>query len=462
MNIVDSLQNPQLLGALPAFKDLTTWRAWLSFLKAVHGLTMDADDLATFRKHTNRQTPRPGGYPESVAIVGVQSGKTQIAALEASHAVLSAKPNTHAVMVGQDHRGAMRSLLQYAREPFETIDAWRAEVLRTTADTLTLRNGASLSAYPCRPSAVRGIRACVVIVDELAFFVSSEGRAVDTEMLRVARGRVATTQGKVIILSSPYAASGALWSLHRQFYGKEDASTLIWQADAKSMNPTLSSNYLSKMAEDDPEAYRSEVLGEFRQGIATLFDPDCIDAVVSEGVRERAFEPRQRYVSGCDPSSGSGKDAFTLSIAHQDGERAVLDVCRAWSPPFNPSNAIAEAARLLKAYGITETTGDRYAAGFVLEGFRAHGIQYRQSERDRSQIYLDTVPVVNSGGCVLLDDPELLRELRGLERRRGTAGRDRVDHRPGSHDDRANSASAAITLVTCGPKPVRQVELLVG
>jgi len=40
------------------------------------------------------------------------------------------------------------------------------------------------------------------------------------------------------------------------------------------------------------------------------------------------------------------------------------------------------------------------------------------------------------GAC--LDGP-LLCELRGLERRRGPSGKDRVDHAPGSHDDRANA-----------------------
>jgi hypothetical protein len=46
----------------------------------------------------------------------------------------------------------------------------------------------------------------------------------------------------------------------------------------------------------------------------------------------------------------------------------------------------------------------------------------------------------------LLDLSDLLRELRGLERRRGTAGRDRVDHAPGQHDDRANAAAGALVL----------------
>src|SRR5207247_171320 len=162
------------------------------------------------------------------------------------------------------HRGAMRVLLRYAREPFEVLEPFRAEVVRDTADTLELRNGVALSAYPCRPAAVRGIRACVVVIDELAFFTATDGRPTDTEMLRVARGRVATTGGKIVVLSSPYGQAGALWELHRRHYGRQDSATLVWQASAPEMNPTLSADYLARMEQDDPEAYRSEVLGEFR------------------------------------------------------------------------------------------------------------------------------------------------------------------------------------------------------
>jgi hypothetical protein len=107
---------------------------------------------------------------------------------------------------------------------------------------------------------------------------------------------------------------------------------------------------------------------------------------------------------------------------------------------------IAEAAELLKQFGLRETTGDRYAPCFVSEGFRANGITYHASERDRSAVYLELLPAVNARRVVLLDDPDLLRELRGLERRRGTSGRDRVDHRTGAHDDRANAAAGALGL----------------
>lgn len=368
------------------------------------------------------------------------------ATIKADHATLVGESGTHAILLGQDHRGAMRVLLRYAREPFETIDAFKAEVVRATADTLELRNGVSLSAYPCRPAAIRGLRACIIIIDELAFFTATDGRPVDTEMLRAARGRLATTGGKLIILSSPYAQTGALYDLYRKHYGRDDSDVLVWQAAAPAMNPTLPADYLQRMEQDDPDAYRSEVLGEFRAGVSTLFEPEALNACIPTSIRERAPEPGVRYMSFADVSSGSGKDAFTLGIAHRDGERAVLDVVHAWKPPFNPSGVIAEAADLLKRFALGETTGDRYAPGFVSEGFRREGITYNHSERDRSALYLELLPAVNARRVVLLDDAELLRELRGLERRRGTAGRDRVDHRNGFHDDRANAAAGALGL----------------
>jgi len=456
MNIEHALRDPRLLGGLPAFRDLTTWVAWLTFTRAVYGLPMSAEDLVRFRQHTGRQEPRPGGYPEAVAVVGVQSGKSKVAAAYADHAALVGELGTHALLLGQDHRGAMRVLLRYAREPFETIDAFKAEVVRSTVDTLELRSGVSLSAYPCRPAAVRGLRACIVVIDELAFFTATDGRAVDVEMLRVARGRVATTGGKVIVLSSPLHQTGALYELHLKHFGREDSAVLVWQASAPDMNPTLPLDYLQRMAQDDPEAYRSEVLGEFRAGVSTFFDPEALSACVAEGVRERLPEPGCHYTSFTDAASGSGKDSFTLGVAHLDGERVLLDAVRSWKPPFNPSGVIAEAAVLLKSYRLHETTGDRYAPGFVMEGFRANGITYHPSERDRSTLYLDLLPRVNAGAVVLLDDVELLRELRGLERRRGNSGRDRVDHRASAsaHDDRANAAAGALTLVTSGPKTV--------
>ena len=37
--------DPWLLGALPALRDLSTWRCWIAFDKALTGVALDATEL---------------------------------------------------------------------------------------------------------------------------------------------------------------------------------------------------------------------------------------------------------------------------------------------------------------------------------------------------------------------------------------------------------------------------------
>jgi hypothetical protein len=445
------MDHPELMGAVPHFRDRESWGPWRVFLKAVYGEALEARELEVFRRHTGRSAPRPGGYPEAVCVVGCQSGKSRIAALIVAYeAAVSARQRDgselFALAVAQDHRSSMRTLLSYATAPFEAVPALAGEVFGRTAESLSLKTGVTIAAYPCRPAAIRGLRAVVVVLDEIAFYTSSEGRPTDKEMLRAARSRVATTGGKVLILSSPYGQEGVLYELHRDHYGKDESPVMVWQASAADMNPTLPADYLERMREDDPEAYRSEVLGEFRSGVGTLFDPEALEAVVVTGRRELPRAEGVSYRAFVDPSGGRS-DAFTLAIGHKAGDVAVVDVLRAWRPPFNPSGVVAEAAAVLKSYGVTSVQGDRYAGEWPREQFRAQGIHYEPAAAAKSDLYLAMLPRVNAGRVELLDLPDVLRELRGLERRRGQSGRDRVDHRPGAHDDRANAVAGLLSLL---------------
>jgi hypothetical protein len=455
VNILDALADPQILGASPALRDLTSWSAWLVFLRASYGLPLDAEGEALFRRCTGRTSyaPPPGGFSEIVGEVGRQAGKTRVGAtLVAFEAALAPEvapgEQLFALLLAQDHRAAVRVAFSYLRSIFEASPMLRKMIVSETADTLVLSNGVRVAAYPCRPAALRGLRARVAVLDELAFYRSSEMAPLDVETLRAVRPTLATTGGKLIILSSPYGQSGALWDLHRRHYGRDDSATLVWQASAPTMNPTLPADYLARMAEDDPDAYRSEVLGEFRAGIAQLLDPERIEACVAGG---RPLElppvPSRSYRAFTDPSGGRA-DAFTVAIGHRDGERAIADCVRAWKAPFNPSGVVAEASDLLRDYGVTKVIGDRYAGEWPREAFRAHGLRYDLAALDRSALYLALLATINSERVELPEDPALLRELRGLERRRGPSGRDRVDHHVrGSHDDRANAVAGLCHLL---------------
>jgi hypothetical protein len=231
--------------------------------------------------------------------------------------------------------------------------------------------------------------------------------------------------------------------LHRKYYGRDDSDTLVWQASAPEMNCTLPADYLTRMQQDDPEAYASEVLGQFRAGVSAFLDPAAIAACIREGVREVSPAHGVIYSAFADVSGGR-HDRFVVAVGHCRGELAVLDAFRAWTPPFNPAGVIEEACEFLRRYRITSISGDRYAGEFVAEQFRKHGITYETSEWDRSKIYMELQPLLNAGRVSLLDQPELLKELRGLERRRGHAGKDRIDHGAGARDDIANAVSGVI------------------
>jgi hypothetical protein len=237
-------------------------------LRVLHGEPLDPLGIQRFRKHTSRGIYLPRSYREAVAIVGRQAGKTRLASALVAWAAASYPEvrdgEIYAVLVAQDQRSAVRTSLSYARSIFESSPVLKTMLVSETTDTLRLSNGVNIACYPCRPAALRGLRCCIVVIDELAFFISTDGRPTDTEMLRAARPTTATTGGRIIILSSPYGEVGALHDVYRRNFGRDDTDTLVWQADAPSMNPELPADYLARMQQDDPEAYRSEVLGEFR------------------------------------------------------------------------------------------------------------------------------------------------------------------------------------------------------
>jgi hypothetical protein len=119
----------------------------------------------------------------------------------------------------------------------------------------------------------------------------------------------------------------------------------------------------------------------------------------------RRYDPQSRisYASFLDPSGGA-TDSFTCAIAHNENNTAVLDCLVEIKVPFNPDSATIDLAATLKSYGMNKTTADRYAAQWVVAAFARHGITLAHSERDRSQIYLDTLPLFSSGRARLIDN----------------------------------------------------------
>jgi len=258
----------------------------------------------------------------------------------------------------------------------------------------------------------------------------------------------------LVVISSPYGRAGELYKTYERQYGHDDPYTVVWNADTRSLNPTVAERVIERAYEGDPVSAASEYGRDghvqFRRDVESFLDPEAVAAVTVPDRRELPPVPGTRYVAFADPSGGSN-DSFTVALAHRQGEdQAVLDGVREVRPPFSPDAVVQEYAELLKSYAVFEVTGDRYAGEWVQENFRRHGIRYTPSRKTKSDIYKELVAPVNAQRIELLDLPVLRAQLLGLERRVARGGRDSIDHGPGGRDDVANSVAGA--LVSALPK----------
>jgi hypothetical protein len=129
----------------------------------------------------------------------------------------------------------------------------------------------------------------------------------------------------------------------------------------------------------------------------------------------------------------------------------VIDALRERRPPFSPEATVREFCIFLKSYGILKVTGDRHAAEWPREQFRKLGINYLVSELPASDLYLNLLPLINSGRISLLDNTRLLNQLISLERRTARSGKDSISHPPGGHDDLANCVAGVASLAHRAP-----------
>lgn len=195
-----------------------------------------------------------------------------------------------------------------------------------------------------------------------------------------------------------------LYDKWRQHFGKDNNDVLVILAPSEVMNPAIDKAMIAKAYEDDPLAAAAEYGAQFRSDIESFLPLETVEACVDRGVIVRPPKADVPYVGFADAASGTGKDSFVAAIAHREADEIVLDLLHEIRPPFNPQSAIAETAELFKSYRVHSIVGDKYAAGFVVEGFGKNGITYQYSERDRSEIYLNCLPVLTSGRARLLDN----------------------------------------------------------
>jgi len=297
----------------------------------------------------------------------------------------------------------------------------------------------------CSYKSSRGYQILAAVCDENSFY-NVEGVNPAEEIMRSLRPSLGGMAGSMLILpSTGFQKAGPLWTAYRDKFGKDDPEVLVWTGSTRDQNPEYSATVIDRALKEDYAAAAVEygIDGQFfRADLESYLSSEAIEAVTAPGRYELPCVKGITYQAFHDSSGGRG-DAAVLCVVHREDEKVVQDCIRIKKSPHNPQDCTREFAEIVKSYGISSVTGDRYAGSWNSSEWQAHGCTYKNAELSKSDYYLEFLPIVMRGGCELLDNKQQAAELRQLLRRTGK-GKDTVDHPPNLHDDSSNACAGAI------------------
>ena len=452
ISILEAIADPMLFG--PHFKGEDTWSAWRTFLSALFVLPMTKEQLAIYQKHTGRQTPPTTPLQSAWLICGRRSGKSFVLSLVAVFlaTLRDWRPylgpaEVGTVMVVCAERRQARVIMRFVKGLLASTPMLRQLIVGERSESITLRNRVVIEVHTASFKTTRGYSIVAALLDELAFWPTDDDSAEpDYEIINAIRPGMATIPGAMLLCaSSPYARKGALWDAHRKHFGRDGDPILVWQAATRHMNATVPQRVIDEAMDADPARANAEYMAQFRSDVEAFISREIVQACVSVGVYERPPLSGTIYRGFLDFAGGSGSDSMTLAIGHKDGSVVVIDALREVKPPFSPAFAITQFVSLLKAYRIYTVEGDAYGGEFAREPLRKHSISYVLTKKGKSELYAHhLLPMLNSGRVALLDDARALQQIVGLECHTARAGRDKIDHAPGGHDDLANCIAGLV------------------
>ncbi|MBA7673324.1 hypothetical protein ES703_81519 [subsurface metagenome] len=328
MNILTAITDKNLFR--PFLQDvngrLFSWLNWSVALRCLYGLPIKPKHKKLLMTCTGRDINKlpSEGFDTALFLTGRRSGKSRIASLIGAYEAcltgrekLLAKGETGMVLICAPTQKQARIVKRYLRAIFELTPLLQNEIVAEQKGGFLLSNGVVVEILAGDWRSVRGYTLLAAIVDELCFFgldVESKVRS-DTELIRAIKPSLATTQGRLICISSPYAKKGRAFKWFKQNFGNDAGKVLVWNSPSRTMNPTLPQEIVDEALAEDLQAAKSEYMGEFREDIVIWLPREVIESVVKIGRRELLPRTSIQYRAFVDVSGGND------SVDHPQGGR---------------------------------------------------------------------------------------------------------------------------------------------
>ena len=353
-------------------------------------------------------------------IVGRRGGKSRILALIAvylaafrDYAPYLAPGEVATIGVLAVDKGQARAIFRFVIGLLRAVPMLEPLIVKRDTETIELSNRVVIEIATASFRSTRGYSYAAVLCDEVAFWRSDETSLnPDVEILRALRPGLATHSGRHVAdrVVALFAKRGELYNAFRRHFGQgRRARPGVESLDRGDEPEHRQADHRRRRTRTIRKAPRRNTAANSAPIWPTIVSRETIDAVTMWGRHELPPEPGVTYSGFVDPSGGVS-DSMTLAIGHLGRNNAcVLDAAVEVRPPFDPEQAVAEFAALLRRYGVTKIVGDKYAGEWPRARFAEHGIEFEQIARPKSDLYRDLLPLLNARRVELLDLPRLSR-----------------------------------------------------
>jgi hypothetical protein len=459
----EALSDPNLLGNILVG---ASWDRWKSLLLATAGEPLETDEeRAHYKFLTGRDNPAADGtLAELLCVIGGRRGGKSRAMTTLLAWLASCVDWSEDLSLGERGRimviapsiDQASNTMGYLREVFHENGLLASLVDRETQDEIHLKKKIVFEVQAASATTARGKTAIAILADESAFLRSGDDAVNrDVDIFTAVRPCLASTNGILLLTSSPSGEDGVVYDLYKRFYRPDgDPRVIVAKGSTKELNPKIRDSIITRAYAEDADAAASEYGAEFREPSAAYITRDIVESCIEKGAGPRRILPRVTYSAWVDLSSGTGADSTAACIGHtvRDGNRDItyIDYLYEVRPPFDPLEVIGDLCAKLKLWNIQTVTGDQYGKPYITAFGRA-GITYQVAPINTSEVYLHALPSWTSRSVRLFEgfDDRAISQLVGLKRTYAN-GREKVDHGKSrnSHDDLAAAICGVIYLAT--------------
>lgn len=164
---------------------------------------------------------------------------------------------------------------------------------------------------------------------------------------------------------SPWAPMGPIYDRVTTRWGKPGPDLVVIRAPAYDLNPERWTP--ERIARLRPDVRRTDIEAEFADADTAMYASVEVERAQRKGIEELPRSSGRSYFAATDPATRG--NAWTLVVAHMEGERLVIDCARQWqgskAAPLDPRTVIAEMAQLLRGYALEEADTDQLGYDFA-------------------------------------------------------------------------------------------------